>query len=729
MAEQRAPTTESGAAVSGNGEAAALELERRIVEEVSASVGVGPTAATGAQLSGLYVRDPIPPGVNEVLRIDVDGRYPQKVVSGTVFSPASGRMHWVAEVEKTGPNTWSGPIFFEDSPSFNFRWDSVKVQLTPGPTPDLNKARLSMNLPDGNPRVRNFVYSMASFRGNPVDLELDWEQGTTPVLQLDTCAHPDRPASLPCETLTIEQVFERCGFDINVTPGGAVPVQASGVKPTWSDFELHDTMEVYWTHFAPQAQWAFWTFFAALHDDLPPFEPGLPPIPGNELLGIMFDTGLGYAGPEERQGCSLFLKAIETWAPPPGDPTRAAWLNRETFFTAVHEMGHCLNLAHSFDKSFWDMGWIPLEDEPEARSFMNYPGRVEGGESAFFKRFRYRFSSQELTFLRHARSAFVRPGDYPFFFNHGFIDPDAGGGLRLRLRANRERAVFEYMEPVALELKLTNTTHDRTLVDPQALMMGGDTTVLVQRGDGPTRVLRPYAQRCLRTQKSVLEPQSSLYAPLRVSAGVGGWKIDDPGEYTVQVIAKVQGEEVVSNPLRLRVSSPRDFEQQRLADEYFSDEVGRILAFNGSGVLEHGNDVLREVAERLPDAPAARHARLALGNVLARETKRIEPDDGPGDSRMRVVADPAEPEEGQRLLESALLDQPEEAAESFGHIRWKRQVDALSDLLAERGEAKAATEAQDTVIETLSKRRVQGSKVPQAVLRDAEQRKQSYNGG
>ena len=258
---------------------------------------------------------------------------------------------------------------------------------------------------------------------------------------------------------------------------------------------------------------------------------------------------------------------------------------------------------------------------------MNYPFFVRGGPRAFYKSFRYRFSRQELTFLRHAHPAFVKPGSRPFFFDHGLVDPDATTGLALRLRANRERAVFEFMEPVALELKLVNGSANPRLVDRQALAFGDSVAVYVQRERGPVRQVRPYARRCMRAQKTVIEPDGSMYAPLRMFAGLDGWEVAEPGTYTVQVIVLVDGEEVVSNPMRLRVEPPRDREQELIAGEYFTDEVGRILAFNGSGVLESGNDTLREVAERLPDRRAALHARLALGNVAARDTKRLEPDD------------------------------------------------------------------------------------------------------
>jgi hypothetical protein len=217
-----------------------------------------------------------------------------------------------------------------------------------------------------------------------------------------------------------------------------------------------------------------------------------------------------------------------------------------------------------------------------------------------------------------------------------------------------------------------------------------------------------------------------MYAPLRMFAGIDGWEIAEPGTYTVQAVVRVDGEEVVSNPMRLRVSPPRDHDEERLAEDFFTDDVGRILAFNGSGVLKRGNDALREVSERLPDRRAAIHARLALGNVVARDTKRLEPDEGSGDARMQVAVDKANPDEGHALLEEALIAEPKHAVESLGHIRWKRQVDGLSDLLAARGETEEAARAQDVVYETLSKREVQGRKIIAPVLLDVQERRNRY---
>src|ERR671914_499339 len=258
---------ESKVAIEGNGDPRELEMEgdgaeAPVLAPAVSAAPAAPVAAPAVPVSGLYVRDPQPANVLEELRIDVDGRYPQMVASGTVYRPLQARMHWAAELEQIGPNRWRGPIFFEHSPSVRFRWERVTVELTRGATPDQHKAKLTMHRPGRNPRVRKFAFSQQSMRSKPVSLELDWEEGVTPVLEVETCGHPDRPSGLPCETVSIERIYERAGFDVELSPGGPVPIQASGSKPTWSDFELHDAMEVYWSRFAPKAQWAVWAFYA-----------------------------------------------------------------------------------------------------------------------------------------------------------------------------------------------------------------------------------------------------------------------------------------------------------------------------------------------------------------------------------------------------------------------------------------------------------------------------------
>ena len=87
---------------------------------------------------------------------------------------------------------------------------------------------------------------------------------------------------------------------------------------------------------------------------------------------------------------------------------------------------------------------------------MNYPYNVAGGQTAFWSNFAFRFSDPELLFIRHAPERFVQMGNAAWFDRHGFESPDAAlqaSEYRLEVRANRERTIFEFLEPVILEVK------------------------------------------------------------------------------------------------------------------------------------------------------------------------------------------------------------------------------------------------------------------------------------
>jgi hypothetical protein len=100
--------------------------------------------------------------------------------------------------------------------------------------------------------------------------------------------------------------------------------------------EMHDAMQVHWSRFANVAQWSVWTLLAGQHEPVPSQD-----ITPQNLGGIMFDD----IGPNHRQGTAVFNGSFID-APPPDDPNAAA-VRRIKFWTAVHELGHTFNLAHS----------------------------------------------------------------------------------------------------------------------------------------------------------------------------------------------------------------------------------------------------------------------------------------------------------------------------------------------------------------------------------------------
>jgi hypothetical protein len=637
-------------------------------------------AAPRQQLVPLSPVPGIRPIRREELRLDVDRHYPQLAASGTIHGSVLSQIHWIARLKPTGPSSWEGPIWFKDGAAASFPYTKVTIKATGSPFPAQRKAVVKFIGAGVPERVRTYAFKSQYFR--PVNFEFDWADGEAADVDIETGAHPNRPASLPSENLTVQKVFQRAGFAVTISAGGVVPLAAGG---TWSDVEMHDAMQVYWSRFANLPQWALWTFFAGLHES------------GTGLGGIMFDD----IGPNHRQGTSLFVDSFIA-QPPAGDPNPAAWIDRMRFWTAVHEMGHSFNLAHSWQKSL-GTPWIPLTDEPEARSFMNYPYRVTGGQTAFFANFEFRFSDPELLFMRHAPMRFVQMGNADWFDHHGFEEANVSAepALKLTLRVNRDTPAFEFMEPVAVEAKLENVSGQPQLVDPGAI--AADALTIVIKKDGqPARLFVPFAHMCRQPQTVVLEPGKAIYNSVIVSVGLNGWEAAEPGRYMLQGAVRIGDEDVVSQPLTVQIAPPASREEEFLAQEFFTEDTGRILAIGGSRALDRGNAVLQEVAERLPDRRVAVHARLALGAPLSLEYKELVPQDG------SIVIDtrPAKPEDARQLVDQAVAGAPETAAETIGHVRFRRTLERIGKRLDAAGDSDGAVETLTIARDALAKRNV-----------------------
>jgi hypothetical protein len=628
----------------------------------------------------------------EEIRLDVDGRYPQMTVSGTISGFLVTRIHWIARLSKIGHSHWAGPIWYKDGATASFPYTAVHVTATRSPFPSGRTVKITFS--GGGVPKRIIVYRFVSAYFRSVNFEFDFQAGEVADTEINTCAHPVRPPALPCENLSIPTVFRRAGCQVTTNSGSPVP---SPPGTTWSDMEMHDAMQIHWSRFANSAQWAMWAFYASLHES------------GTNLGGIMFDD----IGANHRQGTALFVDSFIAQAPA-NDPNPPAWIDRMRFWTAVHEMGHAFNLAHSWQKSL-GTPWVPLANELEARSFMNYPYSVAGGQAAFFSTFEYRFSDQELLFVRHAPERFVQMGNAAWFDHHGFTEAPVleEPTLKLELRVNRERARYEFMEPVWVELKLTNVGDQPRLVDADVLD-ADSLTVILKREGKEARQLVPFRQKCVQPVTTALMPGESIYGTILASAGLNGWDVADPGTYLIQAAAHVSDEDVVSDPFALRVAPPISRDEEYVAGDVFTQETARVLVFGGSRVLEDGNDVLQEVVERFPERRIALHARVALGNPMTLDYKLVMPTDG----GLEIDVASANPDEAATLIAPALVGQAEAAAESFGHIRYRRIAERVAGRLAAAGAESHAAKTIDAAIDTLAARTVNDRPVRAEVIEE-----------
>lgn len=544
----------------------------------------------------------------------------------------------------------------------------------------------------GGQLITDLMLMQDSGQFDKVEFEVDVVDNAGRVTEIyDPHSHPNRPASLPASAVSIERAFRNAGFDVSMSAERSViPVESAGENKAWSDMELHNAMQTFWSRFDSRAQWGMWVIYAALHER------------GTRLGGIMFDT----LGQQHRQGTAIFTDSFIS-QPPFGETHPDAWRKRMQMWTAVHEIGHGFNLAHSWQKEAGIPFPLTARNEPEARSFMNYPDKVSGGQEAFFSDFEYRFSERELFFMRHAPRDFVRMGGALWGQNHGLSNtverPEQT--FRLELRPNRKRNVYAFLEPANLELKLTNISSLAQNVPLDVLEEGHHVSMAVaHEGTETSRRHRPFKSACYDHQLKSIAPGQSIYGTHFVGASVGGWLIDEPGFYAIQAAVSFGGETYVSNLLRIYVSPVASAEAHMLAPDFFDENVGRVLAFHGAPELDRANDTLREVVERLPDAPVAQHARLGLAGPQMRKFKKLEADT---DSRdLRVKIDDANLAEAETLQSSFVKDRAEATAETLGHIQYRSSVEKLASSLASSGDIHAAVSMQEDLIGVLESRKV-----------------------
>jgi hypothetical protein len=247
-------------------------------------------------------------------------------------------------------------------------------------------------------------------------------------------------------------------------------------------------------------------------------------------------------------------------------------------------------------------------------------------------------------------------------------------------------------------------------------------TLVIKKDGKPARQFHPFAHRCWAPAARVLEPGGSLYESLLTSVGLNGWDLAEPGNYTVQAVLPTPTGSVISNAYRLRVAPPTDRGEERLAQDFFTEDVGRVLTFDGSRILGTANDTLKEVCDALPDRKVAIHARVALAMPLQRDSKALDFASAPnaaelangGAAARKIRTRPADEKEAEALLKM-LVDEPQKAVETLGHVDYRYYTEQYSDFLAESQGKKPADEAIHTLRRVLDDRNV-----PQWVIDDIE---------
>ncbi|MGY1694611.1 hypothetical protein ACI780_06810 [Geodermatophilus sp. SYSU D00814] len=538
------------------------------------------------------------------LRVDSAGA---AVLSGDVYRASNQGPQYVASL-RTAPGTrYTGtdqrwPAVWQDSAG---EVVTGSVQLRAGPDGldgGLATLRLDKRL-NGLPPHADLVVVVrrAGAELRRIGLELEREEG----VQL--------PAAVPLGgvPMSIPEALRRSGFVVHdVGMPTTVPARPEG----WN---LSTTMTVLDDLMTRTAQAALTAPAWELHLLM------LGRSTRSRLLGVMFDS----ADVLPRQGAAVFVDAIRDVVPP-------AEQDRKIIQTAVHELGHALNLTHRFERQV---------GRADSTSFMNYDWRYRGGNrrDEFWRRFAFAFDADELEFLRHAPRAALQPGRAPFHSVNYWADGTGGyspyfpelplPGFDLTLAPPTAGPVFAFGQPVFLQVTLRNNTSQAAQLPPEVLdPKAGFLELLVRRVTGRTgtplaqaQPFVPIMQRCFDVDASApdaLPPGQSLRNNVNLTFGSGGFTFAEPGEFGITPLLSFIVERgpdqyedlVIRGPeLRIRIAHPHDLDEERDALILLRPDVGAWFAMGGSDFLAAAGESLEEVRVRRSAAGRAEDGVVA----------------------------------------------------------------------------------------------------------------------
>jgi hypothetical protein len=585
-------------------------------QEISSEqlVDVGEQAAT-RPVSGRYQST----GEFRVtLRVDVDGSRPMNRLSGDLFVTSGTTTSYAWSFIVDSPTvtqtanmvTIDGVSLFEDG-------DSGRVQVTIPHTSVSSPpaaATIQFFTITGTPTV-SWVCPFVSSYFRTVQWEEDSVVGTVPFVSYNTGTLPQPPGS-PSRELTVSKAYAEAGIEMQTAGlSNLVDASVAGTDAKWSDAELHAAMVNNFSLWEDVPQWKVYTLVASSH------------VGG--ARGIMYD----YSGDFQRQGCAVFYDAIQG--------TDAA-NQRAQLRTYLHELGHCFNLLHSWDKNLANP---PAPLGPNGGlgdlSWMNYAWRYQpsppapGGEAAYWANFAFRFTDSELRHLRHAFYRNIVMGGDDFSVGAAEIDPrlfadrtEDNSGLKLELRSQDTLALGE---PLVTELKLSTTDLRGKRVHSHLHPDAGMVQIAIRQPSGRTVLYRPMMQHCVDEARTVVltSERPAIYDSSYIGYGKDRFYFDQPGAYQLRAIyIAPDGSRVVSPTLDLRVRSPYTADDEEVADLFIGDEQGQLLKLLGSDseALKHGNEAFDLVLDKHPEHPLAVYARLVKGINAERDFKRLSVD-------------------------------------------------------------------------------------------------------
>ena len=602
-----------------------------------------------------------------VLRVDVDGATPLKRVSGDFFQVSGATTSYYGSFVVQSPTVTvsSTQVSVKGAGSFTFAAAAPVVQVVIPRRYVIQPAAaatVTFFKTNGSPAL-TYTCPFKSKYFRTVRIETDRVSDVTDAVfsNYDTASLPSGGAA---RTLSVVNAYAEAGIEMVPTSGSdVVEIAHAGGNAIWSNAELHAAMQEHFSLWKDSPQWAVWLLVARLHDL------------GSGLYGIMFDQQ-----GKQRQGCAVFHHGI--------GGTSAEKL-RLQLYTYVHELGHCFNLLHSWQKEYASP---PVPNRVDALSWMNYPWYYpSGGAAGFWNAFPFCFDTQELIHLRHAFWKNVVMGGNDFIVGSALgrdIMPDSvrdESGLVFAISTHKNG--FALGEPVVLELSLANVSSGDRQIHTWLHPNCGMVKIVIRKPNGEVVGYEPYIDHLVGDRLTTLARGESVRDSAYVGFGKDGFYFDMPGTYQLRACyAAVDGSLVLSSPCFVRVRYPVNEADEELADLFMGEDQGALLYLLGSDNprLSNGNEAFDYVLEKYPKHGMANYARLVKGVNARRQFKMITKDPG----KPVLIRDP-------KLDESASLLTAVGDSNILDTVSAQMVFENLAEVNTQRGDKNAAKKAKD----------------------------------
>jgi hypothetical protein len=475
-----------------------------------------------------------------------------------------------------------------------------------------------------------------------------------------------QPSGIEIQHISLAALFRHAGIDARVLHndgglGGGLGQRAGrpGEEDRWDERELHEMMDTNYARSLNDREWWLYLLEVTRFDGGPAIDEngsfvfdsqGNIVNDGVGTTGIIFDhstgnirdpwspfaewfeanhpqfkhlfdfgrTG-GFANSRARQGVAVFWREMLDFLMIDTDWYR----NRQFLRTIVHELGHALNLAHT-----WLVG------RADSTSFMNYPHRYPHGSTGaerinnYWRDFDYTFDPEEIFHFQHGFLNEVIPGGQLEFMqwtpSSVFHDPGAGGTRsNIALSVEATKRVFQFTEPVTISVGIKNLSPDNIAIGRLSPAYG-DIRYVIRKPSGTIIQYQPPLYKCEMAKDELPGNQSKTHLT-SLAVGANGFAFDAPGLYeiTAAIPDPSSGTLVVSRPVSIWVAYP-DRSDEDVASRIFNREAGLFLYMAGGEHLANGKQATAEVADRHPEHPFAVHANLVLGlNEMAGQKRGV----------------------------------------------------------------------------------------------------------